>query len=112
MGDLSDQLLVGTGFCARRSVVCRNSQQYVQGLLRWWTPLSKYHPAGKWIVITPTVPAVGSPTCTRLTGLASAVEETRERLNHRWCDEYSDYGYPRRIIDSTTKASIIAILVV
>ena len=42
MGDLSDQLLVGTGFCARRSVVCRNSQQYVQGLLRWWTPLSKY----------------------------------------------------------------------
>jgi hypothetical protein len=35
MGDLSDQLLVGTGFCARRSVVCRNSQQYVQGLLRW-----------------------------------------------------------------------------
>jgi len=25
MGDLSDQLLVGTGFCARRSVVCRNS---------------------------------------------------------------------------------------
>jgi hypothetical protein len=45
MGDLSDQLLVGTGFCARRSVVCRNSQQYVQGLLRWWTPLSKYVPS-------------------------------------------------------------------
>jgi hypothetical protein len=38
MGELSDQLLVGTGFCARRSVVCQNSQQYVQRLLRWWTP--------------------------------------------------------------------------
>ena len=45
-------------------------------------------------------------------GLLPAVDETRERLNHQWYDEYSDYGYPRRIIDSTTKASIIAILVV
>ena len=49
MGDLSDQLLVGTGFCARRSVVCRNSQQYVQGLLRWWTPLSKY--STDWVIV-------------------------------------------------------------
>jgi hypothetical protein len=40
--DLSDQLLVGTGFCARGSVVCRNSQRYARGPLRWWTPLSKY----------------------------------------------------------------------
>ena len=42
MGDLSGQLLVATGFCARGSVVCRNSPQYVQSLLRWCTPLSKY----------------------------------------------------------------------
>ncbi|MFZ2057439.1 MAG: hypothetical protein WAV54_08545, partial [Acidimicrobiales bacterium] len=43
--DLSDQLLVGVGFSAPRSDARRNSQQYVQGLLRWWTPLSKYRAA-------------------------------------------------------------------
>src|SRR5208283_3083823 len=42
LSDLSDQLLVGVGFSARRCDARRNSQQYVQGLLRWWTPLSKY----------------------------------------------------------------------
>jgi hypothetical protein len=39
MGDLADQLLVRVGFCARGSVVSRNSPRYARVVLRWWTPL-------------------------------------------------------------------------
>jgi len=42
LNDLSNQLLVGVGFSARRSDARRNSQRYARRLSRWWMPLNKY----------------------------------------------------------------------
>ena len=42
LNDLSDQLLVGAGFSARRSDARRNSQRYACRLRSWWMPLNKY----------------------------------------------------------------------
>jgi len=42
LSDLSDQLLVGVGFSARRSDARRNSQRYARRLCSWWMPLNKY----------------------------------------------------------------------
>jgi len=44
LSDLSDQLLVGVGFSAE-DVMRRRIPNNTSGLLRWWTPLSKYEMA-------------------------------------------------------------------